>query len=146
MAFFAKMDGNNVVQVIAVHNNELLDENGNESEQKGIDFCKQTFGQDTTWLKTSYGSMNGKHYHVDPNTGVKTLSEDQSKCFRKTFAGICDGFTYDPAKDAFIPPKEFPTFIFDEAVWRWIPPVPHPGDSDDYVWNEENQSWDPIVR
>lgn len=40
MAHFAELDENNkVIQVIVVHNNELLDDNGNESEQKGIDFC-----------------------------------------------------------------------------------------------------------
>jgi hypothetical protein len=39
MAHFAELDDNNIVkQVIVVHNNELLDESGNESEQKGIDF------------------------------------------------------------------------------------------------------------
>tara|TARA_R100001086_G_scaffold201844_1_gene118034 strand:+ start:129 stop:587 length:459 start_codon:yes stop_codon:yes gene_type:complete len=152
MAYFAKMDGNNVVQVVAVHNNELLDENGNESEQKGIDFCKKTFGQDTTWLKTSFGSQGGKHFHIDPITGVKTLSEDQSKCFRKTFCAW-PGYIYDSAKDAFVPPKpeENPSWIFDEAIWRWVPPVPHPtggalGNMEDgYDWNEENQNWDPVA-
>ena len=39
MAHFAKLDENNVViEVHCVHNNELLDENGIEQEQKGIDF------------------------------------------------------------------------------------------------------------
>jgi|TARA_R100001594_G_scaffold127380_1_gene165042 hypothetical protein len=147
MAYFAKMDGNTVLKVVVVHNNELLDENGNESEAKGIEFLKKTFGQDTSWLKTSFGSKNGKHYHIDPNTGIKTLSEDQSKCFRKTFVddAMPGTWTYDPAKDAFIPPKDYPTWIFDEASWMWIPPVPHPTGGEGYDWNEENQSWDPIA-
>jgi hypothetical protein len=47
MARFAKMNGNNVIDVVVVHDNECLDENGNESEAKGIEFLKKTFGQDT---------------------------------------------------------------------------------------------------
>ena len=39
MAHFAKLNENNIVlEVHCVHNNELLDENGNESEVKGIEF------------------------------------------------------------------------------------------------------------
>jgi hypothetical protein len=47
MAHFAQLDENNtVIQVIVVHNNELLD-NGTESESKGILFCQSIFGIDT---------------------------------------------------------------------------------------------------
>ena len=45
MAHFAELDENNFVkQVIVVHNNELLNENGDESEAKGIAFCQALFG------------------------------------------------------------------------------------------------------
>ena len=41
MAHFAELNENNIVtQVIVVHNNELLDDDGNESEAKGIAFLK----------------------------------------------------------------------------------------------------------
>lgn len=61
MAHFAELDENNIVkQVIVVHNNELLDENGNESEQKGIDFCVAHYGG--TWVQTSYnGNIRGQY-------------------------------------------------------------------------------------
>lgn len=79
MAHFAELDENNIVkQVIVVHNNELLDEYGNESESKGTVFCQSLFGGN--WVQTSY---NGN--------------------IRKNYAGI--GFTYDQMRDAFIPPK-----------------------------------------
>jgi hypothetical protein len=79
MAHFAQLDQNNVVlQVIVVHNNELL-ENGVESEAKGIAFC-QTLFPGTNWKQTSY---NGT--------------------FRKNYAGI--GFIYDVELDEFVPPK-----------------------------------------
>lgn len=79
MAHFAELDGNNVVkQVIVVSNNELLDESGNEVEQKGIDFCHNLLGG--RWVQTSYNAN-----------------------FRKNYAGV--GFVYDEIRDAFIPPK-----------------------------------------
>jgi hypothetical protein len=78
MAHFAELNENNIVtNVIVVHNNELLDENGNELEQKGIDFCINLLGG--TWIQTSYNHN-----------------------FRGTFAGI--GYTYDPVNDVFVPP------------------------------------------
>ena len=40
MAHFAEIDENNVVlQVIVVHNNELVDDEGQENELKGVQFC-----------------------------------------------------------------------------------------------------------
>jgi hypothetical protein len=79
MAHFAELDKNNTVkQVIVVHNNELLDENGNESEQKGIDFCVNLLGG--AWIQTSYNAN-----------------------FRGNFAGI--GSLYDPVNDVFITPE-----------------------------------------
>jgi hypothetical protein len=96
MAHFAEIDETNIVkQIIVVHNNELLDENGNESEEKGIDFCISLFGG--TWIKTSY---NGN--------------------IRKNYAGI--GFYFDEVRDAFIPPKPdcHPDLVtLDEETCRW---------------------------
>jgi len=44
MAHFAELDENNtVLQVIVVHNNELLD-GEIESEAKGVEFCSTLFG------------------------------------------------------------------------------------------------------
>lgn len=54
-----------------------------------------------TWIKTSY---NGN--------------------IRKNFAGI--GFTYDPVKDAFIPPQPQGegVWILDEETCRWVDQTP----------------------
>ena len=57
MAHFAQLDKNNmVINVIVVDNNELIDDTGIESEQKGIDFCKNLYGKDTEWIQTSYNA------------------------------------------------------------------------------------------
>jgi hypothetical protein len=115
MAHFAQLDENNkVLQVIVVHNNELLD-NGDESEMKGIAFC-QTLFPGTNWRQTSYNAN-----------------------FRKNYAGI--GFTYDPVRDAFIPPQPFPSWTLNENTCRWDAPVPMPQDGKRYVWDEPTQSW-----
>jgi hypothetical protein len=79
MAHFAELDENNIVlRVIVVHNNELMDENGVEQEQLGIQFCQSLFGG--KWKQTSY---NGN--------------------FRKHYAGI--GYTYREDTDEFVPPQ-----------------------------------------
>ena len=80
MAHFAELDSNNkVIRVIVVHNNELLDENGVEVEQNGINFCQRLLGG--RWVQTSY---NGN--------------------FRDCFAGA--GMIYDADQDIFRAPTE----------------------------------------
>ena len=117
MAHFAEIGLNNtVLRVIVVHNNELLDENHIEQESKGADFCRNLLGG--TWVQTSY---NG--------------------AIRKNFAGV--GFTYDTARDAFIPPKPFDSWTLDEETCRWEAPVAMPQDGEVYEWDESTQSWVP---
>lgn len=99
MAHFAKLDDNNVVtEVIVVHNNELLDENGVEQEAKGALFCSDLFGG--RWVQTSY-----------------------NKNFRVNFAGI--GCFYDEQLDVFIPPKpEKGEWVLAKSVYQWYEPDP----------------------
>jgi len=115
MAHFAEIDSNNtVLRVIVVHNNECLDENGQESESKGAAFCGNIFGG--TWVQTSY---NGT--------------------IRKNYAGI--GFTYDSTRDAFIPPKPFASWLLNESTCQWGAPTAMPEDGKRYTWDEATTSW-----
>lgn len=115
MAHFAQInEDGQVLQVIVVHNNELLDESGQESEAKGAAFCHSLFGG--TWLQTSY---NGN--------------------IRKNYAG--QGFTYDIDRDAFIPPKPFASWVLNESNCQWEAPVAMPNDGKDYLWDEPTTSW-----
>ena len=118
MAHFAKLENNVVKQVIVVSNQDILDEQGQESEEKGIAFCSNLLGG--TWLQTSY---NGK--------------------IRKNYAGI--GYTYDEGRDAFIPPKPFNSWLLDEVTCQWKAPVDYPTDGKIYNWNEDTQSWDEVT-
>ena len=116
MAHFAELDENNVVkQVIVVHNNELLDDEGQENEAKGVEFCSSLFGH-TNWVQTSY------------NDSV-----------RKQFAGV--GFTYDDVNDIFVAPQPYPSWSLDDNS-DWQAPTPMPEDDNMYSWNEDTQSWD----
>ena len=63
--------------------------------------------------------------------------------FRKTYAGI--GYTYDSQRDAFIPPKSFPSWVLNESSCLWQAPITMPTDNKRYEWNETNQSWDEIA-
>jgi hypothetical protein len=83
------------------------------------------------WIQTSYNTHGGVH-KLDGTP------------LRYNYAGV--GFTYDEARDAFIPPKLYPSWVLNEDSCLWEPPVPYPdADSDErYEWNEENQTWDEI--
>ena len=91
------------------------------------------------WIQTSYNTRGGVHYQADSNTP----SADQSKALRKNYAGV--GYSYDAAKDAFIPPQPFASWVLDDATCLWNPPVAMPADGKPYAWNEATQSWDEIV-
>ena len=120
MAHFAEINENNIViRVIVVNNNELLD-GEQESETKGIDFCESLYGH-RNWVQTSYNSN-----------------------IRYNYAGI--GYTYDSIKDAFIPPKPYDSWVLNEDSCLWDPPVNYPNDGNEYIWNEENKSWDLITE
>ena len=115
MAHFAELDENNtVLQVIVVHNNELLD-GEIESEAKGVEFCSTLFGH-TNWVQTSYNHN-----------------------IRKQFAAA--GYTYDSDSDVFVAPQPYPSWSLDDN-FDWQAPTPMPEDDNLYNWNEETQNWD----
>ena len=77
--------------------------------------------------RTSYNTIGGTHV----NDGTP---------FRKNYAGI--GYTYDYARDAFIPPKPYDSWTLDVNSCLWEAPVAYPNDGQVYAWNEETQQWD----
>lgn len=44
------------------------------------------------------------------------------------------------------PPQPFESWIYDSENKYWVAPVPAPEDGNDYMWNEETQTWDLFVR
>ena len=63
--------------------------------------------------------------------------------YRKNYAGI--GFYFDEARNAFIPPKPFESWILDEEKCIWVAPIECPEfNSEDpkfYNWDEPSLSW-----
>jgi len=115
MAHFAQLDENNLVtRVIVVHNNECLDANGVESETVGVAFCMRLLGG--VWKQTSYNAN-----------------------FRKNYAGV--GYAYDHDRDAFIPPKPYPSWVLNKQTCLWDAPVAMPQDGKRYQWDEATTSW-----
>jgi hypothetical protein len=55
------------------------------------------------------------------------------------------GFSYDAVRDAFIPPKPYPSYILNESTNSWQPPVAHPSDGKSYGWDEATTSWEEIT-
>lgn len=125
MAHFAKLDENNIVIFVTAGRQE---DDGQE--------LALTARTGDVYKQTSYNTIGGVHY--DSETGEP--SDDQSKSFRKNFAGL--GFTYDADRDAFIPPKPFESWTLNENQCLWEAPVAYPSDDNTYVWNESNQQWD----
>ena len=124
MASFVKLENGIVVQGIVVNNAELLDENGIESEAKGIAFCANLLGG--IWKQTSYNTQAGQH----KLGGIP---------FRKNYAG--GSYTYDETLDAFIPPKPFASWVLDTDKAQWKAPVDMPVDDKKYTWNEATLAW-----
>ena len=92
------------------------------------------------WIQTSYNTKGGVHF--DPSTGQP--SKDQSKALRKNYAGI--GFTYDKARDAFVPPKPFDSWNLNETSCLWEPPVAMPADGVPCNWNESTKKWEEVTN
>ena len=117
MSHFAKLDENNIVTFVT---RGRAEDDGLEEELSARtgDIYKQT----------SYNTRGGTHLLGGTP-------------FRKNYAGI--GYIYDPDRDAFIPPKPFPSWILNEETCLWDAPVPQP-DGDNWTWNETDQEWVPV--
>ena len=119
MAHFAQIENNLVTQVIVVDNSDILDEQGNESEVVGTQFCTDLLGG--AWIQTSY---NGN--------------------IRKNYAGMGD--TYDPTRDAFYAPQPYNSWTLNEDTCQWEAPVPYPEDDKVYNWNEDTTNWVEVIQ
>ena len=116
MAHFAILNESNIVTRVEVINNDvILDGDGVEQEQLGIDFLTSLYGAGN-YKQTSY-----------------------NKKIRKNYAGV--GYTYDAVKDKFIKSKPFASWSLDEND-DWKAPITHPDDDKDYYWNEDNYQAD----
>ena len=112
MSHFAKLDENNFVIFVTVGRDE---DDENELTARTGDVYK----------RTSYNTHGGVH-------------QLGNIPFRKNYAGL--GYTYDPQRDAFIPPQPFPSWALNEDTCLWQAPVAMP-DTGMWAWDETIQRW-----
>ena len=128
MAHFAEIDAlQRVIRVLVVEDIDTQDKDGNEVDSIGMKYLNDAFGG--TWLKTSYNTSGNTH----------ALGGTP---FRKNYAGV--GGSYDETRDAFLPIKQYPSWVLDEATCQWKAPVTEPDASKKYDWNEGTTSWDEV--
>ncbi len=119
MAHYAKIGAENIVTRVHVLNNEVLIKDGKEDEATGVKFLQDLYGNQDTYIQTSYNNK-----------------------FRKNYAGV--GFTYDSTRDAFYEPQPFASWTLDDDTCQWNAPVAYPDDGKDYYWDEDNTQWKEI--
>jgi hypothetical protein len=126
MAHYAFIDGHGLVSEVITGRDE-------SDLATGVTSWEHYYGvvRGLQCLQTSYNTLGGVHY-TDGEP-----SADQTQALRFHYAGI--GFLYDVARDAFIPPQPYPSWVLDESTCQWVAPVPKP--DGDYVWDERAGDW-----
>lgn len=130
MAHFAKIGAGNIVEKVEVVSNDIA-----ATEQAGINFLNNLYNTPyDIWKQTSFNTLAGEHLLGGTP-------------FRKNFASV--GFTYDPVKDAFIPPKYNDSWRLNDEKCIWEAPVAEPVLTEEeienksyYKWNEDTRTWD----
>ena len=118
MAHYAFLNMQNIVtEVIA-----------GKDEKEGLTNWEMHYGniREQICKRTSYNTRGGEHLNGETP-------------FRKNYAGI--GYTYDYARDAFIPPKPYNSWILNSNTCLWEAPVNYPTDGKLYTWDEDNKTW-----
>lgn len=115
MSHFAQINENNEVLRVLVIEQDVID--------TGL------FGDPASFIQTSYNTHGGVH-----SLGGTPL--------RKNYAG--PGYTYDPQRDAFIPPRPFLSWTLDEDTCLWEAPIAYPTDGKAYLWNENMRAWEEV--
>jgi hypothetical protein len=111
MAHYAFLDENNIVTEVIVGRNE-------DEIVDGI----------SDW-EAHYAEFRGQR--------CKRTSYNNN--IRKNYAGI--GYIYDEARDAFIAPKPFESWVLNEQTCRWETPIPMPTEGGPWMWVEADLNW-----
>jgi len=122
---FAKLDSSN--KVTKVHT--IPQEWDDGTDVKGQNYLRKLYWDSTVVYKRTDTRMQA---------GVH---RDDETPYRKNFAG--KGMTYDSVKDAFIHQQPFPSWILNEDICDYEPPIPYPDDGRVYDWKESEKKWDP---
>ena len=150
MAHFSEIrtDNNEVIRTVVINDNDIapFGEDSPEAEQWVSENIKRdgwlydnVFDgnyPETYWKRTSYNTRHNQHL----NGGTP---------FRGNGAG--PGYTYDSVNDVFWPPKPHASWVKDNSIFDWAPPIAYPNATQEidgtsfnimYRWNEEDQKWE----
>jgi hypothetical protein len=128
MSHFAQINDQYIVQRVLVITQEEVN-TGN-------------WGDPASWIQTSYNTRSGIYY--TPNSDPYVPDPDQSKAFRKNYAGIGDMYlAYGPDGEGFVPPSPYPSWVMNSFSYTWEAPVPMPVPNNPpyYQWDEATVSW-----
>jgi hypothetical protein len=126
MSHFAQINSQYIVQQVLVITQEEIN--------TGI------WGDPASWIQTSYNTRGGIYYIPDTDTP----DPDQSKAFRKNYAGIGYMYlAYGPEGEGFVPPSPYPSWVMNSFSYTWEAPVPMPvpNNPPSYQWDEATLSW-----
>lgn len=126
MAHYALLDENNVViNVITGVDETITQTDLDGTEVGGSTEAWEAFYATRPWLNA-----------VDCK---RTSFNAKVNGYRKNYAVV--GGTYDSERDAFIPFKDFPSWVLNETTCTWQPPISPPTDGGPWFWDEETISW-----
>lgn len=130
MAYFAKLDSNNLVlQVHTIDNINCMTPEGIENEEIGIKYLIELYGH-KDWKQCSYNTHQGVH----KTNGIP---------FRANYPSV--GWYYSSKYDIFYPPQPYSSWsILNTTTGFWEPPIPKPEitpeeqtEGGSYKWDED---------
>lgn len=129
MAHYALLNNNNeVIQVITGVDENIIQTDLDGTQIGGSTEAWEQFYASRPWFNAAFCKRTSYNGNI-----------------RKNFAGI--GMTYDAARDAFIAPKPFNSWILDEDTCQWQAPTPMPiVEGKRYYWSEDDLSWREITN
>lgn len=122
MTHYARVNSDNVViYVTPIPDEMVVYENGIKNEEMALNHLYSTIPDsvEDRWIETSIDGL-----------------------FRKRYAGI--GYIWNESLDAFIPPKPYNSWILNEELCDWEPPIPKPVSVPEgpiYMWDEDSGIW-----
>jgi hypothetical protein len=118
MAHYAFLDENNMVTYVMP----------GKDEGDGDHNWEEFYGNELNQVckRTSYNTHGGQHLLGGTP-------------YRKNYAGY--GYYYDEQRDAFVPPKPYPSWILNEETCLWVAPIARPDDNKAYTWDETQVNW-----
>lgn len=87
------------------------------------------------------GTEGWEQFYETQRPGLRCKRTSYHGNIRGRYAGI--GYRYDELLDMFIAPQPFASWTLDDNG-DWQPPVPYPDGDHMYVWNEPDQTWEPL--